>query len=309
MTTYTAAVCLAALITLFLRGERASESEEFGAAAPAPFAVPGGVGANQLDLPRDTRVPAWFFQAQQAQVPRLTGLSYRDAQRSLAASGLLIRPWFRPGSYNVPNWAVVDQETPTGSIVPTGTAIDVQVSLPAGPQAHHVGAPLVRGLSLGDASRIAQELGLGVEVIGTQQGDPNALVISQTPGPEVQMLRGSAVLRLHVAPSHMSHAFSGLELPRATRPEPPPQFTGRTVPVPPPGSPSVVVVPTPRPVIVRERRSDGVGEFLGGFFTGLALGALTSDDDDHHRYRRHRRSHHVRHSRRGRSNRGVGRRR
>ena len=131
---------------------------------------------------------------------------------------------------------------------------------------------------------------------------------TQEPPAEVVMARGKAAMRLTVLPSDQLLPLAGVELPRATRPEPPPSFTGRTVVVPPPGTPSAIVVPPPAPrVIVRERRRDdgGAGAFIGGFVTGLVFGALADDDD--RRYHRHRRSHHVRH--RSRPNRGVGRRR
>ncbi|MEP7327558.1 MAG: PASTA domain-containing protein, partial [Gemmatimonadota bacterium] len=77
-----------------------------------------------------------------------------------------------------------------GASRPTGTAVDLVLS--SGPPP--TGVPSVRGMTLDDARRVLQQVGLSVGELTIQKRDgPAGVVLNQNPGTGARIVRGGRV--------------------------------------------------------------------------------------------------------------------
>ncbi len=163
-------------------------------------------------------------------VPNFVNMLYADAASQAAAQGLAtVRSATQP-STSAPADTVLAQDPPAGQSVPAGTKINLTVAV--GPSA--VPVPDLRNLTLGDAANAlaAAGLKLGASTEAYDPTVPAGSIISQDPGPGVQLAPGFAV----------DYTIS-------KGPEPTPSPTPVPTPTPAPTpSPTPVPTPTPTPV-------------------------------------------------------------
>lgn len=124
-------------------------------------------------------------------MPRVTGMTYADAQRTLVDAGLIPHPWFfRTGAAG---WEVYTQKLRVGQPVSPGTVAHFRVVLP-NPMPASVPTPSIVGLDLGSAIRIAGDLDLKVRVRSTSNvSSPDSIVRAQEPAPFGQLARGGTM--------------------------------------------------------------------------------------------------------------------
>ncbi|AFK86732.1 MULTISPECIES: Stk1 family PASTA domain-containing Ser/Thr kinase [Thermoanaerobacterium] len=127
---------------------------------------------------------------QNSVVPNVIGSEYRDAQLKLKNSGLnanLIWDY----NDNYPNGYVYDQNPRQGVQVEYNTVVDVYVS--KGPEM--VTVPNVQNMSLDDATKALEDVGLKVGNVTTQFSDsvPNNFVISQSIPQGTSIQKGKSI--------------------------------------------------------------------------------------------------------------------
>jgi len=100
-------------------------------------------------VPRGTAVDYWVASPVLVSVPRLVGVTTRDARARLSDLGLVMaeRP---PEDNDAPEGAIIAHEPPAGTLVPLSTEITVRVS--AGPR---LVSPLILGGGIGAALLVA----------------------------------------------------------------------------------------------------------------------------------------------------------
>ena len=124
-------------------------------------------------------------------VPTVVNLLQADADAAIVAAGFAVGAATFEDSDIVPFDRVISQDPAAGSLAPTGSAVDLTVSL--GPT--EVAVPDVVNLAQADAEAAITSVGLAVGVITTANSDtvPAGNVISQSPVAGSLVIPGSAV--------------------------------------------------------------------------------------------------------------------
>lgn len=103
------------------------------------------------------------------EVPELVDISERDAHLKLAKYGLVLgERRYEPSGY-YPKGVVMHQSIASGVEVPSGTRIDITVSI--GPAMEEVEVPLVEGRTLDDAKELLAREGLQIGEIMYREND------------------------------------------------------------------------------------------------------------------------------------------
>lgn len=169
---------------------------------PQPSAPPivRGPMFGGLTLPPGAEVPIFLFERQETEVPRLLGITWRDAQRRAVAAGLVVRPWLVRPSGRVAPYQVVSQSIRAGTVTQSGETIDIKIALPYQGMASVVGMPALVGLTSDDASRILTDLDIRVEIVAPPGTGGSGIVVWQDTPREQPVQRRAKTVRIYVAP-------------------------------------------------------------------------------------------------------------
>lgn len=124
----------------------------------------------------------------QVKAPALVGTTEKDATARAEAAGLKVRVVTHKPSTTVASGSVLEQTPPAGTGVSKGSTIEIIVS--SGPESR--GVPSLKGLSLADARRNAEQQGFTVVVEGGS-ASPDARVTDQSPEGGVTMAQGGVI--------------------------------------------------------------------------------------------------------------------
>jgi hypothetical protein len=190
------------------------------------------------------------------ELPNVVGRSFVDAQRVLAE----FRVTRNARESGAPRDEVLSQTPAAGTLVPPGSAVNLQIS-----DGSRVRVPELRRLTVAEARSAADSAGVRLQTDGAAA---EATIRAQQPGAGVEVRRGS-VVQVRVAPP--SPPAAQPPTPQPPTPQPPAPATP-----PPPGPPPAPVAPdVPSPPLPPPAPSlaSTLLYALGGT-TLLALGAL-----------------------------------
>ena len=201
-------------------------------------------------------------------IPKLVGMSPLEAERAVAASGLLVVVERQFYSADIPEGRVMTQMPPPGTKVRRGWSIRVAQSL--GPQ--RVAIPNVTGGSERVAELNIRRRGLGLGSVAhvSLPDAPQDQVISQSPpanasgvsAPKISLLVGDGPEpAIYVMPNLTGQPLgsamlalqdAGIQVGKVSVLSPPPPFEPQTAPVAPsavsePSAASMIVTQTPAP--------------------------------------------------------------
>lgn len=125
---------------------------------------------------------------QQVTAPSLLGVPIKEATAKAEGVGLKVRVLTQKPSATAATGCVLEQTPKAGAKTSKGTTMEVIVS--SGPESR--GVPSLKGLSLEDARRNAQQQGFTLVVDGGG-GSPDARVVEQTPEGGATMAQGGVI--------------------------------------------------------------------------------------------------------------------
>ena len=123
-------------------------------------------------------------------VPNVVGMGQKEAKRTLAEAGFRVEVTI--GDSLAPRGQVFSQSPGGGSVIPLGTLVTVQISTGEPPM---VKVPRLVGSSKRDATQLLTSLGLVVNVLEVEVGDPDldGIVLSQAPDRKTIVPQGTTV--------------------------------------------------------------------------------------------------------------------
>lgn len=153
-------------------------SRMFSNTVPLGEVISQGIPPGTI-VPLDTLLDFTVSDGPPITVPNLAGLAQADAEAQLLGLELVVGDITEQNDFNVPAGAVISQDPVSGTRVPTGTPVDLVISL--GPPT--VAAPNVVGLSQANAGTSLDAAGLMVGSVSQQPSQTVAAgdVISQDP--------------------------------------------------------------------------------------------------------------------------------